>query len=203
MRPKSTTLFCRRCGMEMPRDSFLPRHFRGRSNGVNTNTCHICRAEIRRYRDMPIAERFWRRVKRGAQTECWEWQGGMFSDGYGAFTMDKRARKAHRVAWELENGPIPHGLVICHRCDNPACVNPSHLFPGTWAENSHDRDTKGRTCRTPGSERWSSKLTEAIVLDIRARYIPRKVTLQQLADEYGVCMQLISQIVNRKIWTHI
>lgn len=204
MRPKSSIVICRRCERERPREAF-PQTFRpdGSPNGINRSTCNECRAEIRRYRDMPIAERFWLRVDRNGPNGCWLWTAGMFSDGYGAFSIGRKPHKAHRVAWELANGPIPLGMVMCHRCDTPACVNPAHLFPGTWAENSHDRDAKGRTSRISGSDRWSSKLTEAAVLAIRTRYATGGVTQQALADEYGVSFQLISLIVNRKIWTHL
>lgn len=148
--------------------------------------------------------RFWSKVDQsGGPGACWLWTTGCFSGGYGAFTVRRKVKKSHRVSWELTNGPIADGMFICHHCDNPRCVNPSHLFLGTPADNMHDRDKKGRACRTPGSERWSSKLTEADILDIRARYVPRKVTLAFLAEEYGVTFQDIWHIVHRKTWTHV
>jgi hypothetical protein len=151
-----------------------------------------------------IATRFWSRVDCATTPNgCWVWTAGKFRGGYGAITIDGKVRKAHRIAWQLANGAIPDGIFVCHSCDNPSCVRPDHLFLGTPADNMHDRDAKGRTCRTPGSQRWSAKVNEAIVLEIRARYVPRKVTLQFLADEYGLSFQMVSLIVNRKNWTHI
>lgn len=88
------------------------------------------------------SERFWAKVDFG--DECWNWTGGRFENDYGAFQLDGKAVRAHRVAWELINGPIPEGLIVCHHCDNPGCQRPNHLFLGTHADNAQDRERKGR-----------------------------------------------------------
>lgn len=94
------------------------------------------------------ADRFWSRVDVGAPNACWEWQGARDSFGYG------QAREAtHRTAWALTHGPIPSGMCVCHRCDNPPCCNPDHLFLGTRADNNRDRHAKGRSANLERGER--------------------------------------------------
>jgi hypothetical protein len=80
-------------------------------------------------------------------SECWEWIGPRTDRGYGHLVINKKNKRAHRVAYELAVGPIPAGLVVMHRCDNPPCCNPAHLSVGTVAENNADAARKGRTTR--------------------------------------------------------
>jgi hypothetical protein len=90
-----------------------------------------------------LTERFWEKVAKS--DGCWLWIGGRTSRGYGMFTArHRRQRGAHRYAWEMVNGPIPDGMVICHRCDNPPCVRVDHLFLGTQKDNIHDMMAKHR-----------------------------------------------------------
>jgi hypothetical protein len=95
-------------------------------------------------------EAFWSRVEiPGDGSGCWNWRGGVFSSGYGAFKCEGRQWRAHRLAWTLTHGQIPDGACVCHRCDNPRCVNPSHLWLGSNAENTADRVGKGRSAYGP------------------------------------------------------
>jgi len=97
---------------------------------------------------------FWSHISK-TETGCWEWTLSRLPYGYGrvAFLGNKN-QYAHRVAWILTHGDIPDGLCVCHKCDNPPCINPDHLFIGTYADNAHDRDAKGRN-------RWEKKKTHA------------------------------------------
>lgn len=90
-----------------------------------------------------MLNRFWNKVYK--TDSCWLWIGSRLPTGYGTFRVGKKVKRAHRVSWELHNGPIIDGsLLVCHTCDNPMCVNPDHLFLGTNLDNMRDRNAKGR-----------------------------------------------------------
>lgn len=145
-------------------------------------------------------ERFWSKVDRSGT--CWTWTASRNALGYGGF-YDGALRKvelAHRVSWRMASGPIPAGQLVCHACDNPACVRPSHLFLGDNAANSADKIAKGRQSRTSGSKNGRAKLTEQQVSEIRARYRPGQVRIVDLAAEFGVTFSHIWQIVSGNKW---
>lgn len=131
---------------------------------------------------------------------CWEWTGGT-KDGYGDYRDNVRA---HRWSWAEANGPIPDGLVVCHRCDNRLCVRPDHLFLGTLADNVRDRVEKNRSAR--GERVNTAKLSAEQAADIRARAVkgtPPKSTPNSyaaLAREYGVSISAIIAIATGKSW---
>ena len=109
-------------------------------------------------------------------------------------------RLAHRVAWEFTYGDIPPNRYVCHRCDVPTCVNPSHLFIGTHADNTADMVTKNRQAK--GVRQGHSKLTEGKVREIRACWLVM-ASQPELARQFGVRQSTISGIVLRKSWKHV
>lgn len=168
----------------------------------------------------PLAERFWSKVDMSGDG-CWPWTGA--HGIYGTVKLDGKPLSTHRVAWELANGPIPEGKQVCHSCDNPICVRPTHLFIGTQADNIADMDRKGRRPKRPnakmprGDAHWrrrnpelgargeragGAKLTVEQVVEIRQRYAAG-ATLKQLEAEYGVRFTNIQQIVKRVTWKHV
>ena len=144
-------------------------------------------------------ERFEEKYTKG--DGCWEWQAYKDRQGYGRFSIRRVARLAHRISYELYVGKIPDGLCCLHRCDNPACVRPDHLFLGTQDENVYDRDVKGRG--PIGEKHGSAKLTEEQVMDIRAMYGKGKTTQTKIAEMFGVDQHTISSIVLLKTWAHL
>lgn len=157
-------------------------------------------------------ELFWSHVEK-VDGGCWLWQGAR-SRGYGAFESRELGGmlRTHRLSWTIVHGPIPNGLYVLHRCDNPPCCNPDHLFLGTNQDNVDDMVAKGRNAtkerngsslhpeRKPrGEKHWKAKLTSAQVADIRAA--PRQRGMQtRLARQYGVCVSAISRIILDKTW---
>lgn len=133
------------------------------------------------------------------KTGCIEWSGCRLVKGYGRINIKTKALVAHRVAWELVNGPISKGMLVLHKCDNPPCINPDHLFLGTAADNAADRDSKGRRMPPKGILNGGAKLTEEAVIKIRQD----KRLLREIAAEYGVNYSAISGIRLNRSWKHL
>lgn len=130
---------------------------------------------------------------------CWLWTGATDKDGYGTVKLrGRRVEKAHRLAYRLAHGDIELGKMVCHRCDNPRCCNPDHLFLGTAKDNKADCVAKGRHVKGEGLY-WKAKLTEHDVRAIRGDHR----NSYQIADQYGVSAVLIQQIRKRNVWKHI
>lgn len=146
---------------------------------------------------VPLAVRFWAKVLLG--DGCWEWASGL-SHGRAIIGVNGRPKAAAIVSWNLANGEVPKGLKVCHECDNPKCVRPSHLFLGTQWDNIQDARRKGRlrqnrTYRPENSP--TAQLTWDKVREIRAN---NSDTLATLAKRYGVCIAAVSNVKNGKTW---
>jgi hypothetical protein len=140
-----------------------------------------------------VAERFWEKVLKG--DGCWEWQGGRANRGYGVFGIANRLHGAHRVAWALTNGPVPPGRWVLHRCDNPPCVRPDHLFLGDRAVNVQDMHAKHRWHLANG------KLTREQAQEIRRMATETAMTQREIAQLCGVSQSAVSRIKTGDAWT--
>lgn len=136
---------------------------------------------------------FWNRVRVGenALDDCWEWVGGLSRVGYGQMTYEGRTHTAHRLAWEFMRGEIPGELFVLHKCDNPTCCNPWHLFLGTHQDNMDDMKKKKRAIG-----KKIKRLTDEEVLAVRAMY-EAGVKGQIIADVFGVTTTCVSLITAR------
>lgn len=147
-------------------------------------------------------ERFWRGVDRRGEDECWEWQKYK-KRGYGYIGVDGFAMITSRVAWVIANGQIPEGMIVCHKCDNPSCCNPNHLFIGTDLDNCRDRDAKGRGYDRTGGKHGRATTNEHAVLLMRAIYGSGNYTYKRIAEMFKVKVSAVSDIMLRRCWTHI
>lgn len=138
--------------------------------------------------------------------DCWEWTGCRLPSGYGLAKVKVNGKwrnaYAHRLAWEREHGKIPSGLFVLHRCDNPSCVNPNHLFVGTAKDNSRDMVKKGRNrpFHAAREENPNSKLTTEEIEEIRAA-VARGNRQADVAEVFGIAQSHVSRIVRREQWT--
>lgn len=130
---------------------------------------------------------------------CWTTTGDRNRDGYGVMIFRRRKLLLHRVSYMAFVGPIPAGKSVCHKCDNPPCANPHHLFVGTQADNARDMVAKGRANRAWGESAPGAKLTAGQVLDIR-RLAEEGESQIALALRFGVKPLAIHDIVHRKSW---
>lgn len=154
----------------------------------------------------PVLARLWRRTTIDPVTGCWVWGGYCMKGGYGRITYGAPGKLIHRVSWAIHNGDIPDGMDVLHRCDNPPCWNPEHFFLGDDAANVADKMAKGRhRCGAPrrGADNWWAILDEATVLKIREAASTSGQPQTAIGKQFGVSQSLISQIINRRIWTHI
>jgi hypothetical protein len=144
-----------------------------------------------------MLDRFMDKVSPEPNSGCWLWTSSVDSTGYGTFWKDRTAQKAHRLSYQIHRGEIPAGMQVCHKCDNPLCVNPDHLFVGTLQDNMKDRNAKGRQAR--GVRHSKARLSEDDVRFIRSS----NLTTIALGKMFNINHGSISAIRTRKNWKHV
>ena len=161
-------------------------------------------------------ERFWSFVRRSENDECWIWNGRKDKNGYGVFIFEGKSYRTHRLAWILTTGgELPPALKVLHKCDNPSCINPKHLYPGTNADNMRDMVLRGRSLKGKlnpshlhpenmprGEQNTRSKLTEAKVRQIR-KLAAKGVSNSVIGRQFGIWPNNVRFIINRQTWKHV
>lgn len=165
-------------------------------------------------------EGFWSRTSRDSAIgdACWMWTRAKYKTGYGKLYYAKSVTYAHRVAWELWHGAVPTDMYVCHRCDVKACCRPDHLFLGTHDDNMADALLKGRFASGARNGRHTKpecqpsrigelcpahKLTRSQVEQMRARYVPGKVTFDEIAADFGVSRTTARNAVRKVSWSNV
>ena len=156
---------------------------------------------------LPFQVRFWRHVDENGPVpshrpelgNCWIWIGGQ-EGKHSIFHVNGRNIGAHRASWIINKGPIPDGMNVCHKCDNPPCVRPNHLFLGDDADNQHDCIEKGR--KAHGEQVGNSILTDQIVREIRTLRM-NGITEVSVAAKFGVDTSTVNAVVHRRNWKHV
>jgi hypothetical protein len=142
-------------------------------------------------------DRFWNKVDQSG--DCWEWMASKNHGGYGFFHYQGVCRLAHRVSHILHGGDIPNGMSVCHRCDNPGCVNPNHLFIGTHLDNMRDMYSKGRRVAAVGQQNGKTKLTDHQVIEI---YNSTDTNIAD-AKRHNICATVVSRIKSGQRWAYL
>ena len=181
MKARKYHLTCNACGVTFPNRGAYMNH------GRYSKTC-------------TDEARFWSRVDKSKPDGCWPWTGYRQKFGHGYIGRGRRWILAHRYAWELVSGPIPDGMWVLHKCDNPPCCNPAHLYIGDRSANMADCYNRRR--HTYGEKNSHAILTEKDVLEIlQNRPKPRqRGAVQSIAAKYGVSINAISAVLAGRSW---
>lgn len=159
------------------------------------NACHL--------KGKPVAIRILALLERRSESECWPWKGSVGREGYGRLRLNGREVSAHRLILEAELGrPLLRSECACHRCDNPPCCNPAHLFAGSHLDNSNDKHRKGRAHALRGEKHPRARVTDEQALLIR-RLRVEGVSPRDLAGRFGLSIQATRHLLSGYSWRHL
>ncbi len=152
--------------------------------------------------EMSPIERFYDYVPHKPLNECWIWRGYLLQSGYGSIMINRKQIRAHRFSYILFNGEIPYGYEVCHTCDNPPCVNPSHLFAGTAKDNAVDRQNKNRGGGGRGEKSFSAKFNNKSINEIKLLLI-NGMGSSDIAKKLNVSYSAIYAIKSLRRWRDV
>jgi hypothetical protein len=156
------------------------------------------------YKPLTPEERFWSNVDKESDGKCWLWTGKTNDAGYGIFTVGNRQSRAHRIAWQLHHArQVPEGMLIRHRCDVRACVNPEHLVAGSHSDNNADAVRRQRRSAVKGEASPNAKLTAEKVQWARQQWESGLATKAELARQLNVGPTTIHAALLRQSWAHV
>jgi hypothetical protein len=184
---------------------------KGFFKSMNASDTVICESEVIRARTRKaalarwgvrtMAARFWSKVENSSGADCWQWLDAGRGGGYGAFGIKRNGKHitvdAHRIAWELSYGPVPEGMFVCHRCDNPGCVNPGHLFVDTHNGNMEDMVSKGR--QASGERHGRHELTLDDIPLVRL-FSAAGASQRFIAKRFNVGQTTVGNVVYGRTW---
>lgn len=185
---------CKSCDAKAVAQGYCNKHYH---KAISAGIIAVQKPKRRTPKGLPLNVRLDMNSELNAETGCIEWTGYKTDLGYGMIGISKKIEPAYRVAFALRNGPIPDGLDVLHRCDNPPCINPDHLFLGTQRDNVADMVTKQRHAK--GEMKYNAKLTNEQIPRIRSDTRFNR----EIAADYGVDPTVISRIKRGLGWKHV
>lgn len=197
------TIECPQCGLLS--EKTLSRVTDNNKRGIKTYCSRACWAKSQTMKCGGAIERLMSRYQ-VSDSGCWEWTGTKNAKGYGFIQADAKRWMTHRYSYHIHHGQIPDGMFVCHKCDNPKCINPDHLFAGTQKDNMNDMVKKGRAHKVgrSGTENPNNKLTEQDVLAIRAAWGVSCKSYPQIVKQFGLKSSgHARKIITRMIWNQI